>query len=117
MLAGAVGTAGGVIIATTTPPGSGAMRRLRAGSHLAARRSVAERALRASVSSSHVRLRSTRGWTRREPKLASQRTVRTARPLRVVAEREEGSAPVASVAARAVVAPGRREHVEFGFER
>jgi hypothetical protein len=117
MLAGAVGMVGGTISATTTFSGRGAARKLRAGLQPAIGRSVAGTEWRTSLSSARPRKRSAPSRQRKAPELGIRRLVGGVPAPRVALTREQEPMSVTPSEPGARVAPGRREHVEFGFER
>jgi hypothetical protein len=116
MLAGAVGVVGGAIVTTTMSSGRGAVRKLRAGSRPAEGRSASGTELRAPIYTARRRTSSALSLRHDARAPASRPMVAAAPTLRVaIAREQEPTSAEPSVAGDA--APGRRERVEFGFER
>jgi hypothetical protein len=116
MLAGAIGVVGATITAATTSSGRGGARKLRAGSQPAIGRSVAGTEWRTPRPALR-RTRSARSGHRKPRELGVRHLAEVAPALRVAVARAQEPAPMAPSVASADVALGRRERVEFGFER
>lgn len=117
MLAGAVGAVAGTISATATFSGRGATRKLRAGLQPAIGRPVARTEGRTPIAFARRRKRPAPNGKRKAQELRSTRLVGAAPAPHVALAREQEPVSVTPAVASAGVAPGRRGHVEFGFER